>query len=308
MNEKKISVFTPAFNRMGTLPQLYESLVEQTYKNFEWIIIDDGSTDGTEELVNSWIIERRIDIVYKKQSNNGKHIAMNNAVSLATGYFITVVDSDDFLKKEALKILIDAWNEIPREEWKSFISVKSNCFDIYTGESLGPSFKNGFLVCNYLDARYKFKVNAEMQSLIRIEALREYPNPNILGGYQNGGLRYYPETIWQDLAARKYLTKFISESTCGYRMDSSESLLGRGKKYNRYRENFYLWKHIINDNSDYFWYSPKEFFKAYVGFSMDLFFNHYSIKNSLGEVDSICKQIICVLFIPLGYVAYLIKS
>lgn len=307
MEDKLISVFTPSYNRASTLPMLYSSLVSQTYKNFEWIIIDDGSTDDTKNLVESWINENTINIRYFFQDNNGKHIAMNNAVNKAKGFFFTTVDSDDFLDSKALEILINAWNEIPEIDWNHFISVKSNCFDTNSGECLGPVFGSGQLVANYLDARYKLKINVEMQSMSRTEALKEYPNPNITGGQKNGGLRYYPETIWQDLAARKYKTKFISETTCGYRTDSPETLLGRGKKYNRYRENFHLWKHIINDNSDYFWYSPKEFIKSYIGISMDSFFNKYSISKMIGGINTIPKRIICILFIPLGYIAYLIK-
>ena len=308
MNEYKISVFTPSYNRAHTLPKLYTSLVAQTYSNFEWIIIDDGSNDNTEELVQKWIEEEKIRIIYKKQSNNGKHIAMNYAVAIASGEFFTIVDSDDYLREDALEILMGAWEEIPQKEWGNYIAIKANCFDTQTGMNLGPSFMNGSLVCNYLDARYKHRVNAEMQSLIRIEALKEYPNPNILGGAQNGGLRYYPETIWQDLAARKYLTKFITTPTCGYRTDSSESILGRGKKYNRSRENIFLWKHIINDNSDYFWNAPKEFVKANIGVSMDTLFNESSLFCMLKDINTLKKRIICFCFIPLGYIAYLIKK
>lgn len=308
MKDIIITVFTPTYNRRETLFKLYQSLLNQTYEHFEWIIIDDGSTDGTKDEVNKWIQEDKIDIVYVAQSNNGKHIAMNRAVEIARGNYFTTVDSDDYLTENALKILLDAWNDIPEERHTDYISVKSNCFDTETGECLGPIFRDGFFDCNYLDARYRFKINAEMQSLSRIEALREYPNPNILGGPQNGGLRYYPETIWQDLAARKYITRFISASTCGYRRNSSESLLGRGKKYNRFNENIYLWKHIINDNFDYFLCMPKEFLKAFIGVTMDSLFAKKSISSNLKDLNSPLKRTVGALLVPAGYVAFLIKK
>lgn len=303
----EISVFTPTYNRAKSLEKLYQSLLNQTYKNFEWIIVNDGSEDDTDALARKWIQEAQLDIVYINQSNNGKHIAMNRAVEVARGVFFTTVDSDDALLPDALSILIGVWHELPANEWNKYISVKSECIDMRTKEKLGPDFPEGKIVCNYLDARYKEKINYEMQSLSRLEALKEYPNPNITGGPKNGGLRFYPETIWQDKAARKYLTVFIDKCTCAYQRDSSESLLGRGKKYNRYRENIYLWAHIINDNIDYFFYNPVEFIKAYVGLSMDGIFNHYSLKQTLSLVNGKSRKLCAFLFYPAGVLSYLLK-
>lgn len=302
-----ISVFTPTYNRGKTLPQLYESLKNQSYKNFEWIVVNDGSTDNTEELVENWIHEGVINIQYITQSNNGKHIAMNRAVAIAKGDFFTTVDSDDMLLDDGLEILINAWHSVPDEEFEEIASIKTECIDLSTGKKLGPSFKNGMIICNYLDARYKKKINYEMQSLTRVEVLKEFPNPEILGGPSGGGLRFYPETIWQDRAARKYLTIFLDKPTFKYRTDSSESLLGRGKKYNRYRENIYLWAHIINDNFDYFIYEPKEFLKALVGISMDGRFNKLGFRGTISIVNGILKKILVSMFYPVGVVFYYIK-
>lgn len=302
-----ISVFTPTFNREKTLLRLYESLRNQTFKEFEWIIVNDGSTDQTDELVKKWRDENYVRIIYIKQENNGKHIAMNRAVKSAKGQFFTTVDSDDYLLPDALAILIQTWHNIPTNEWRQYVSVKSDCIDMKTGEKIGPTFPGGKIICNYLDARYKKKINYEMQSLSRVEVLREYPNPEILGGPQNGGLRFYPETIWQDLAARKYETIFIDKCTCAYQRDSSESLLGRGKKYNRYRENIYLWSHILNDNMDYFIYKPSEFIKAMIGISMDGIFNGLSVKEILSRLNKKRTRFLVLLLYPLGYCAYLAK-
>ena len=79
----QITIFTPAYNRAYILPVLYASLLKQTDSNFEWVIVDDGSSDNTEELVHSWISEDKIPINYKKQLNQGKHIAINTGVQMA---------------------------------------------------------------------------------------------------------------------------------------------------------------------------------------------------------------------------------
>jgi len=308
MNDFLVTIFTPSYNRAKTLPELYDSLLQQTYRNFEWIIVNDGSNDNTNELVEKWLKENRISIVYIEQSNNGKHIAMNVAVAKAKGILFTTVDSDDYLIPNALKILVDVWKRIPEDEWELYSSVKSKCFDATTGEKLGKTIPGKKMVSSYLDATYKFKLKCEMQALTRIDVLKEFPNPAIMGGPQNGGLRFYPESIWQELAARKYKTIFIEEATCAYRQDSSESLLGRGKKYDRYRENIYLWYHIINDNFDYFWWDPKQFIKAYIGITMDSIFNGYSLRKMFGLINSPLKRYMLTFFLPLGYVAYLMKK
>ena len=72
-----LTIFTPSYNRAYILPKLYESLKRQTDKRFEWVIVDDGSVDDTESLVNGWINESLININYQKQQNQGKHIAIN---------------------------------------------------------------------------------------------------------------------------------------------------------------------------------------------------------------------------------------
>ena len=93
----KLTIFTPTHNRAYILPKLYESLCVQTCQNFEWLIVDDGSTDNTKELVDEWMGEGRIAIRYVYQQNGGKMRAFNNAASLADSELFVCVDSDDQL-------------------------------------------------------------------------------------------------------------------------------------------------------------------------------------------------------------------
>ncbi|MCS3355595.1 glycosyltransferase family 2 protein [Bacteroides thetaiotaomicron] len=86
-----ITVFTPTYNRGYIIQQLYDSLILQSYKNFEWLVIDDGSTDDTEELFKSFIAERKIKIHYSKVKNGGKHRAINKGLELARGNFFLLL-------------------------------------------------------------------------------------------------------------------------------------------------------------------------------------------------------------------------
>lgn len=98
-NPKKVSltIFTPTYNRASTLPRVFDSLESQTLKNFEWLIIDDGSTDDTFEVVNSFYRKASFPIRYVKQENAGKQAAWNKAVRIAKGEYFCGLDSDDSL-------------------------------------------------------------------------------------------------------------------------------------------------------------------------------------------------------------------
>lgn len=106
-NEKKITVFTPTYNRRDTLGRAYESLLNQTDKNFKWLIIDDGSTDDTEDIVKKWISDNKIEIEYHKKENGGKHSAYNYACKFCTTELtLLCLDSDDYLTENAIELIL----------------------------------------------------------------------------------------------------------------------------------------------------------------------------------------------------------
>lgn len=104
MNGVTLTIFTPTYNREKLLTRLYESLLNQTDKDFEWLVIDDGSTDGTEKLIKGYIEEGKISISYFKQENQGKHIAINKSSELAKGDYIITVDSDDYVTDNCVEV------------------------------------------------------------------------------------------------------------------------------------------------------------------------------------------------------------
>ena len=99
----KITVFTPTYNRAYIIENLYRSLQRQSFRDFEWVIVDDGSSDNTEELVNGWKNENDFPIIYFKQPNGGKCSAINTGLDLAKGELFFTVDSDDYLTDDALE-------------------------------------------------------------------------------------------------------------------------------------------------------------------------------------------------------------
>ena len=109
---KKLTIFTPTYNRQHTLYKAYESLIKQTNKDFIWLIIDDGSKDNTEEIVNAWKNENKIEIEYYKKENGGKHSAYNYALKLIkTELTLIALDSDDYLTLNAVEDILKCWEE-----------------------------------------------------------------------------------------------------------------------------------------------------------------------------------------------------
>ncbi len=113
-----ITIFTPTYNRAYRLSNLFNSLRVQTDKNFEWLIVDDGSTDETEQLVRTFIGGADFNIRYVKQLNGGKHRAINRGIQLARGSLFLIVDSDDFLTKNAVEIIYKNYDTIQSYDYQ----------------------------------------------------------------------------------------------------------------------------------------------------------------------------------------------
>lgn len=111
---KTLTIFTPTYNRSYILPMLYKSLLDQTTNDFVWLIVDDGSTDDTEQLVNNWLEQHSscFEIFYYKQSNKGKMQAHNLGVNKAETELFMCVDSDDYLEKDAVEKIVNFWKSV----------------------------------------------------------------------------------------------------------------------------------------------------------------------------------------------------
>lgn len=110
-----LTIFTPTYNRAHTLPDVYRSLLEQTDKDFVWLIVDDGSTDGTAALVSGWLAEGLLKIEYVVQENAGKHFAYNRALEIARSELFECLDSDDMLKPQCVERLKYHWRRLKAE-------------------------------------------------------------------------------------------------------------------------------------------------------------------------------------------------
>lgn len=170
---RRLTVFTPTYNRAFCLEQCYESLVRQTCSDFIWLIIDDGSTDNTEALVRSWINQDKIKIRYKWQENKGMHGAHNTAYELIDTELNVCIDSDDYMTDDAIEKIMTFWNQHGSDQVAGIIGLNSNFDHQIIGTTLPDDLKTSTLY----DLYYKYKVTGDKKLIYRTELTRKYPYP-----------------------------------------------------------------------------------------------------------------------------------
>ena len=179
-NKAMITVFTPTYNRKDTLELLYNSLLKQQYKDFEWLIIDDGSTDNTKEYVESLIKKNKIKINYIYKENAGKMSAVNMAHQQAKGESFITIDSDDELSPDILKQLHEDYNLIKNNNRLAgivYLAASKKEPDKPIG-SLLPEDKT---ICKYTDLKTKYHITGDKATLWKSKVLKKYAFPTITG-------------------------------------------------------------------------------------------------------------------------------
>jgi len=173
----KITVFTPTYNRAYIIENLYRSIQRQTYRDFEWVVVDDGSSDGTEELFRKWQAERNdFPIRYVKQENGGKCRAINRGMTEARGELFFNIDSDDYLTDDALEKIARWEAELPKDS--NFCGFSAN-LGFSPTETPNTLFEQGFLDGNAFD-RYG-AANGERAMIFYTDIMRKYPYPEFPG-------------------------------------------------------------------------------------------------------------------------------
>lgn len=196
-----ITVFTPTYNRAHLLGRVYESLCAQQFTDFEWVIVDDGSTDGTASLVQGFIAERRIDIKYLSQANGGKHRAINHGVSQARGELFFIVDSDDSLPADSLQSIASEWAAVS----DSAVGGVAGLDATPAGQTIGCGLPSDAIECNSIDIRLRHHVTGDMAEVFTTSVMREFPFPEIEGE------RFCPEALVWNRIAWKYKLRYFNK-------------------------------------------------------------------------------------------------
>jgi glycosyltransferase involved in cell wall biosynthesis len=154
---KSITVFTPTYNRAYCLDQLYESLLRQTSNDFLWMIIDDGSTDSTQQLVQSWVADKKIDIHYHLQENKGMVGAHNTAHYLMETELCVCMDSDDYMPDNAIERILLLWQQHGYPESAGIVGLDS----FSDGKIVGTQFPENIKECKFSELYVNYKVSGD---------------------------------------------------------------------------------------------------------------------------------------------------
>lgn len=191
---KALTVFTPTYNRAHCLPVLYQSLVSQTSDDFEWLVIDDGSTDGTKALVEGWIAENKIPIRYHYKQNGGMHTGHNAAYALIATELNVCIDSDDYMPHYAVERILSLYRRDKNEDRYAGIIGLDATPD---GHIIGNSFPQGLTECRYSELSPRYGVSGDKKIVYRTDVVKKItPYPEFEG--ERFTPLYFPVVIDND--------------------------------------------------------------------------------------------------------------
>jgi glycosyltransferase involved in cell wall biosynthesis len=290
------TVFTPTFNRATTLSRVYDSLRQQSTDDFEWLIVDDGSSDATRSIVEGWQREAPFSIRYVHQANQGKHVAFNRGVREARGELFLPFDSDDACTPDALERFAWHWRQIPEAERDRYSAVTVLCRDQY-GHPIGRRFPGDIVDSDSLDIRYRHGVTGEKWGFHRTEVLRQFPFPEELKR------TYVPEDVVWTKIARRYRTRYVNETLRIYYTEPG-SMVRSGDPSRNARGGCLSSSLTLNEHTDFFRFRPLEFGRAAVLYSRFSFHVGIGPSQQWAQLRSRIGRLLWATTLPVGYAVY----
>lgn len=278
-----LTVFTPAYNRAHTLPRTYESLKNQTCKDFIWLIVDDGSADNTRELVSSWMeTEKEFEIQYIYKENGGMHTAHNAAYENIHTELNTCIDSDDMMPSNAVELILNKWEEVKDKGYAGIIGLDSDLEGNIIGKGFPPGLKETTLVGYYAAGG-----EGDKKLVYRTDVINQYPPYPVFEGEKYVALAYKYRLIDQD-----YKLAVLDEVLVNvdYQPDGSSATMF--KQYLKYPKGFAFWRKVCMKYPESLKRIPVDCMH-YVSSSLISGNKHY-IKESP-------RKVMTVLMIPAGY-------
>lgn len=288
------TVFIPTFNRAHTLDRALHSINTQTFKDLEVVIIDDGSQDDTRNLVREWHDRAWFPFQYHWQENQGKHVAHNNALKYAKGFFFVLLDSDDMLHAQALERIKYHWDTIPDKEKDRFAGVEGLCIDAQ-GKVYGNRYPTDVMDSNYLEITRKYNVRGDKKNGIRMQVLRQFPYPRF-----DGERHVRDDLIWKRISMQ-YKFRYINEplQIVEYQPDGLSSDVFSMRMRNPRGFRFYFLEEINTYSS---------FTRKYLRFKYHAKFVRYSLHCNVGFLQQ-CREVrlkfLWMVSIPRGIIGWL---
>lgn len=231
-----LTIFTPAYNRAHTLGRTYESLKRQDCKEFIWLIVDDGSTDNTTELVNTWIKEEKdFEIRYVYKENGGMHSAHNTAYRNIDTLLNTCIDSDDELADGAVQKILAKWHTVESDGYAGIIALDAN---MNTGKIVGKGFPEGMTETT-LSGYYASGGKGDKKLIYRTDIINHYPEYPEYEGEKYVSLSYKYLLIDQE-----YKLAVLDEVVCNVEYQPDGSTNSMFRQYLNNPRGFAFWRTV----------------------------------------------------------------
>ena len=296
------TVFTGTHNRAHTLRRPYDSLCAQTFRDFEWLVIDNESTDGTPELMAELAAAAPFPVRYEWQHNIGHHGSVNRAVREARGRLFVILDSDDAAVPEALERFKAIWDAIPEDERDGFSGVSALCRNEH-GEALGGPFPFDPTDSNATEIRYRYHVMGERWGFQRTDVMREFPYPTIPGylGMMSGRI------AWGAIG-RRYRTRYVNEYL-GVVTEDQPDTLTKGThdpRRDAIGERLEAWD-LIEHDLHYFRHDPLAYYLKAAKYVRSALFADESLPAQARALTRPAARLLWAAAVPLGLAVYAIE-
>ena len=231
-----LTVFTPAYNRAGTIKRTYQSLLNQDNKDFIWLVIDDGSVDNTGELVKGWLKEDNgFEIQYIYKHNGGMHTAHNTAYENIHTELNVCIDSDDALAPGAVSSIYHKWQEVKDKGYAGLIGLDAN---MNTGEVIGTGFPEGMKETT-LTGFYAAGGKGDKKLVYRTDVINKYPAYPVFEGEKYVALAYKYRLIDQD-----YKLAVLNKVLCNVEYQPDGSSATMYQQYVKNPKGFAFWRKV----------------------------------------------------------------
>lgn len=218
---KFITIITTTYNREYCLGNLYESLLKQENKNFKWLVIDDGSTDNTKQLIANYQTENKISIQYKYHSNMGMTASRNVGYDLSDTELSVIIDSDDWLAEDAIDKIEEAWNKIDDEKIAGIISLNRRTDQAISDVKPLPNI----LRIKFSELHDKYKYQRDTKLIYRTSVAKSYPYP-VFDGERN-----FPASYKFRMIDEKYDLAILNDIVCIVDFNENGQTFSRVKQY-----------------------------------------------------------------------------
>lgn len=288
------TVYTPTFNRAHTLHRVFESLQAQTCRDFEWLVIDDGSTDGTAVLMDRFQSEAVFPVRYLREPHKGAHHAHNVSLLESRGELWVKLDSDDGCVPVTVERLRHHWESIPPDQRDHFSGVTGLCLD-QNGAPVGSRFPTDPLDCSAAELEYVHKVRGEKWGCLRLDVLRRFPYPEDVPG------NFIPESfIWCQIS-RQFKTRHFNEALRIYWMDAPSLVHGRSDPRINAAGHRLMFKTVLDLESGWFFNAPLRLLRAAVQYSRFAWLSGSGLARQFFELQSAGGRVLWLMALPGGW-------